>query len=413
MTLPNFDQLLDKYAHLLVRKGLNISQDDYLYIISDINQAPLVRKLTEHAYDVGARAVIVNWSDSDMTRLNYIGQSTETLTDIPQNKIDEAKDLLDKKAKRISIRSVNPNALAGVDTEKISATQKANAVAMEETRNATQANHVSWLVAAGAAPEWAALVFPGLESEEEQVDALWHEIFKATLVYEDDPIEAWSQHETFLEEKAAFLNNHQFDALHYSAPGTDLVVGLPLNHVWESAGSVNKQGETFIANMPTEEVFTAPDCRRIDGVVSSTKPLSYGGTVINQMVFEFKDGQVTKASAEEGEDTLLKFLENNEGAKSLGEVALVPHQSPISQSGVTFFNTLYDENASCHLALGSAYATSIQGGADMSREELEAHGLNNSTSHVDFMIGSDKMDIDGITKNGEKVPLFRQGEWVF
>lgn len=413
MVLENFDQLLTKYARLLIQKGINVQKDDYVQINTDLEQAPLVRILIKEAYEAGAKKVFVNWTDDQVSRLGYEYQSVDTLTDIPQYKIDEANDMITKRAKRIALRSSNPNALKGIDASKISAAQKASAEAMHDVRIATQANVVSWLVAAGAGEEWAKLVFPDLETTEEKVDALWDQIFKTTRVYEEDPVAAWDEHESRLQEKASFLNEKQFKALHYTAPGTDITIGLPLNHIWESAGSLNEKGEVFVANMPTEEVFTAPDFRHIDGVISSTKPLSYGGVLIEDMVFEFKDGQVVKASAAEGEETLLQLLDSNDGARSLGEVALVAHQSPISQSGIIFYNTLFDENASNHLALGSAYATSVQNGTKMTQDELKEAGLNRSTTHVDFMVGSAEMNIDGITHDGEVVPVFRNGEWAF
>lgn len=413
MVLENFDSLLSKYAELIVNKGIAVTKGDYVLINADIEQAPLVRLITEKAYQANAKKVIVNWADDILSRLNYKGQDVETLTDIPQYTIDEAHDLLDKRAKRIALRSSNPNALKDVDPKKISESQLASSQALEKVRNATQANVVSWLVCAGAGKEWAKLVFPHLESEEAQVDALWHEIFKTTRVYEENPVQAWDDHEATLNEKAAYLNDIQFDQLHFTGPGTDLTIGLPENHVWESAGSYNEKGEAFIANMPTEEVFTAPDFRRAEGVVSSSKPLSYGGTVIEGMTFHFKDGEVVDVTADTGEETLKNLINDNKGAKSLGEVALVPHQSPISQSGIIFFNTLFDENASNHLALGQAYATSIVGGAKLDRDQLEAAGLNRSNVHVDFMIGNGEMNIDGIKKDGTIVPVFKNGEWAF
>ena len=315
---------------------------------------------------------------------------------------------------RLSVRSADPDALNGVDGKKLAAVQKANNIAFDAQRTATQAHKVSWTVAAAAGAKWAAKVFPDLASEEEQVDALWNEIFKTCRVYEADPVAAWDAHEARLLSKADVLNAEQFDSLHYTAPnGTDLVVGMPQNHIWESAGSVNAQNEKFIANMPTEEVFSAPDFRRIDGIVKSTKPLSYAGNIIDGMTFRFAGGQVTEVTAEKGEDTIKRLVEENDGGRSLGEVALVPDPSPISQSGIVFFNTLFDENASNHLALGSAYASSVVGGTEMTQEELAAAGLNRSTTHVDFMIGSADMNIDGIRKDGSVMPIFRNGDWAF
>lgn len=413
MVLANFDQLLDKYAHLLVVKGLNVLKDDYVFIQTDAEQLPLVRLVTKWAYEKGAAKVIVKLVDDALTRLNYEYQTTETLTEVPQYLVDELEFLMDKKAKRLSLRSGNPNNLAGIDPEKISKAQRALSEKILHISTAVQANHVSWLVAAGAGEEWAKLVFPELSTSEEQVDALWQAIFEATRVNTPDPIAAWDEHVATLDAKATFLNESQFDALHYTGPGTDLTVGLPKNHVWESAGSLNKQGEIFIANIPTEEVFTAPDFRRAEGYISSSKPLAYGGVVIDGMKFHFKEGQITEVSAQQGEETLRHLVENNDGARGLGEVALVAHQTPISQSGITFFNTLFDENASNHLAIGQAYATSVQGGTEMTQEELKAAGLNRAIVHVDFMVGNAEMDIDGIKADGTVVPIFRKGEWAF
>lgn len=414
MVLPNFEENLKKYARLLVSKGINVQKGHTVLITIDVEQAKFARLLVKEAYALGAEEVVVKWADDEITRETYLHAPEERLTDIPQFKIDESLYFLEKKASRLSVRSSDPDALNGVDSDKLAAVTKANSLALREQRNATQANKVSWTVAAAAGAKWAAKVFPDLASEEEQVDALWNEIFKTCRVYEADPVKAWDEHDAFLRSKADVLNKEQFDALHFTTPeGTDLTVGMPENHIWDSAGSVNAQGEVFVANMPTEEVFSAPDGRRIEGVVKSTKPLSYAGNILDGMTFTFKDGQVVEVSAEKGEDILKRLVEDNEGAKSLGEVALVPHQSPISQSGLVFFNTLFDENASNHLALGQAYAFSIEGGTEMSHEELAQRGLNRSNMHVDFMIGSETMDIDGIRKDGSVVPIFRNGDWAF
>lgn len=411
--MENFELLLDKYAKLLIEKGLNVGQGDYVLINTDIEQVQLARLLAKYAYQAGAARVKFNWVDDEITRLGFTYQTEEELTTIPQYRIDESNDDIEKRTKRIALRSSNPDALKGIDPSKIAATSKASALAFEQQRIAVQSNQISWLVAAAAGAEWAKLVFPHLSSSQDQVDALWDQIFKTTRVYEADPIAAWNQHEANLNVKADFLNQQQFDALHYRAPGVDFTIGLPLNHVWESAGSINQQGQEFIANMPTEEVFTAPDYRRADGIIKSSKPLSYNGVVIDEMTFTFKDGQIVDVKAKQGEETLRKLIEENEGARGLGEVALVPHSSPISQSNLTFYNTLFDENASNHLAIGSAYATSVQGGAQMTQDQLKEAGLNRSSVHVDFMIGNDKMDIDGITKDGQIIPIFRAGEWAF
>jgi aminopeptidase len=376
-----------------------------------VDQAPLARLLTKKAYELGADEVIVQWTDDEIQKEFLTHAAEDRLSTIPQHKIDQTEDWVEKGASRISVVSANPDALAGVDSDRVATFQAASGKAMMKLRQATQANKVSWTVVAAAGQDWAQKVFPDASPEEAQ-DKLWDQIFKTTRIYEEDPVAAWKKHDETLQVKAEELNKEQFSALHYTAPGTDLIIGLPKNHLWEGAGSYNTRNEKFMANMPTEEVFTAPDNRRIDGYISSTKPLSYAGTIISGMKFTFKDGKVVDFSAEQGEEVLGKLLAIDEGAKSLGEVALVPDPSPISQSGIIFFNTLFDENASNHLALGSAYAFSLQGGTEMSEEELAAAGLNRSQTHVDFMVGSDQMSIDGIREDGTTIPVFRNGDWA-
>lgn len=412
MTLENFNENLKKYARLIAETGVNIQDNHTVVLQISVDQAPLARLITEEAYRLGAAEVIVQWSDETIQREFLAHAATDRIENVPQYKIDQTDDWIAKGASRISVVSSNPDALAGVDAQRVAAFQAANGKALVNLRKATQANKVSWTVVAAASEGWAAKVFPELATSEEQVDALWNEIFKTTRIYEENPVIAWDIHDKKLQEKAAELNEQQFTALHYTAPGTDLTIGLPKNHLWEGAGSYNARGEEFMANMPTEEVFTAPDSRRVDGYVSSTKPLSYAGTIISGMKFTFKDGKVVDFSAEQGEEALKNLLAIDEGAKHLGEVALVPDPSPISQSGLIFYNTLFDENASNHLAFGSAYAFNLQGGTEMSEEELAEAGLNRSQTHVDFMVGSDKMNIDGIKEDGTIVPVFRNGDWA-
>lgn len=412
MTLENFNENLKKYARLIAETGVNVQDNHTVVLQISVDQAPLARLITEEAYRLGAAEVIVQWSDETIQREFLSHAATDRIENVPQYKIDQTDDWIAKGASRISVVSSNPDALAGVDAQRVAAFQAANGKALVNLRKATQANKVSWTVVAAASEGWAAKVFPELATSEEQVDALWNEIFKTTRIYEENPVIAWDIHDKKLQEKAAELNEQQFTALHYTAPGTDLTIGLPKNHLWEGAGSYNARGEEFMANMPTEEVFTAPDIRRVDGYVSSTKPLSYAGTIISGMKFTFKDGKVVDFSAEQGEEALKNLLAIDEGAKHLGEVALVPDPSPISQSGLIFYNTLFDENASNHLAFGSAYAFNLQGGTEMSEEELAEAGLNRSQTHVDFMVGSDKMNIDGIKEDGTIVPVFRNGDWA-
>ena len=409
--LANFNENLEKYARLIVETGVSVKKDHTVVLQINVDQAPLARLITKEAYQSGAAEVIVQWTDDVIQKEFLSHAANDRLEQIPQYKIDQTDDWVAKGASRISVVSSDPEAFAGIDSDRVATFQAASGKALTNLRKATQANKVSWTVVAAAGKQWAAKVFPDLP-EEEQVDALWDQIFKTTRVYEEDPILAWEKHDETLAQKAAELNKEQFSALHYTAPGTDIIIGLPKNHLWEGAGSYNARGEKFMANMPTEEVFTAPDYRRINGYISSTKPLSYAGTTISGMTFTFKDGKVIDFSAEQGQDVLAKLLDTDEGARSLGEVALVPDPSPISQSGIIFYNTLFDENASNHLALGAAYAFSVEGGTEMTDEELAEAGLNRSQTHVDFMVGSDKMNIDGIREDGSTVPVFRNGNWA-
>lgn len=412
MVLPNFKENLEKYAKLLVSNGINVQPGHTVALNIDVEQAELAHLIVKEAYALGAAEVLVQWSDDVVNRERFLNADQDRIETVPEYKKAEMAYLLEKKASRLGVRSSDPDALKGVSTDRLSANAKASGQAFKPMQVAIQSNQVSWTVAAAAGKEWAKKVFPDAASDQEAADLLWDQIFKTCRVYEDDPVAAWQQHAQHLDAKAKWLNEQQFVALHYQAPGTDLTLGLPENHVWESAGALNAQNESFLPNMPTEEVFTAPDYRRADGYVSSTKPLSYNGNIIEGIKVTFENGQIVDITADKGEQVMKDLVFNNEGARALGECALVPNPSPISQSGITFFNTLFDENASNHLAIGAAYATSVQGGVDMSEEELKAAGLNRSDVHVDFMIGSSDMAIDGLRADGSRVPIFRQGDWA-
>lgn len=412
MVLPNFKENLAKYAKLLVSTGINVQPGHTVQLTIAVDQAELARLIVKEAYALGAAEVLVNWSDDVIARERLVNVDVERLEQVHPQRVAEMNYLLEHKSSRLVVLSDDPGAYDGVDPEKLSRSARAISQALNPMRQATQANKISWTLGAASGLEWAKKVFPNATSDEEAVDLLWDQIFKTCRIYEEDPIKAWEEHEARLVAKAKVLNDEQFVKLHYTAPGTDLVLGMPKNHLWEAAGSINAQGEKFIANMPTEEVFTAPDYRVADGYVTSTKPLSYNGNIIEGIKVTFKDGEIIDVTAEKGDEVMKKLVFDNAGARGLGEVALVPDKSPISQSGVTFFNTLFDENASNHLAIGQAYAFSIEGGTEMSQEELKEAGLNRSDVHVDFMIGSNKMNIDGIREDGTRVPIFRDGEWA-
>lgn len=407
-----FEGNLLKYAELAVKIGVNIQKDQYLFIQASTEVAPFVRLVTKVAYESGARQVFVDFSDDEIGRLRYELAPEDSFEFFPEWKKLEREWLAEQGAAFMSIVSQSPDLLKGVDTKRIAATQKAAGTALNKYRQYVQSDKISWTVIAAASKDWAAKVFPEL-AVDEQVQALWDAIFKATRADLENPVEAWKNHDDTLHAKVDYLNDKKYAQLHYTAPGTDLTIDLPKGHLWCGAGSVNERGHEFMANMPTEEVFTVPHKTGVNGYVSSTKPLSYGGNIIDNFKLTFENGRIVKVEAEQGEEILKQLVETDEGAHYLGEVALVPHESPISASGLLFFNTLFDENASNHFAIGSAYAFCLEGGKTMSQEDLLANGLNQSITHVDFMVGSGEMNIDGITADGQTEPVFRNGNWAF
>ncbi|MBM7543684.1 aminopeptidase [Periweissella beninensis] len=412
MTITNFDAKLDKYAHLIVKTGVNVQPGQTIILYANIENASLARKITNEAYKFGATEVIVKWQDIAIAKAFLQNTTEERLVTIPNYLTVEAEELMGKHATRISLISEDPDAFGDVDQTRLANNTAATGKALQVIRKATMNNDISWLVVAAAGKKWAEKVFPKLNSDE-AVEQLWEQIFKIVHINENnDPVATWEQHIKLLKQKAIWLNSLNFKELKYHSAVTDLTVGLATNHIWEAADSLDRQGNLFVANMPTEEVFTAPDYRNIHGTVTSTKPLSYSGVLIDGIKLTFANGKVIKASAKHGEAALLKLLDIDDGAKSLGEVSLVPFHSPISQSGIIFYNTLIDENASDHLALGAAYPFNVKDGTNLNSAELEALGQNQSQTHVDFMIGSSDMDIDGITYDNQIIPVFRNGDWA-
>lgn len=407
-----FKAQLTKYAELAVKIGVNIQPNQYLYIAASIESAPFVQVVTKIAYEIGAKQVFVDYTDDQITRTRYELAPADSFDFFPPWKVQEREWLAEEGAAFMSIVSQSPDLLSGIDSKRIASFQKASGTALNKYRQYVQSDKISWTVIAAPSKQWARKVFPELP-EEKQVEALWDAIFKATRADLDNPVEAWAQHNDNLHEKVDYLNNKNYAKLHYTAPGTDLTIELPKGHLWCGAGSINEKGEEFMANMPTEEVFTVPHKDGVNGYVSSTKPLSYGGNIIDNFKLTFENGRIVQVEAVQGEEVLKNLIATDEGSHYLGEVALVPFHSPISQSNILFYNTLFDENASNHLAIGSAYAFCIEGGKSMSSDELKAHGLNESITHVDFMIGSEQMNIDGVTADGQSEPVFRNGNWAF
>lgn len=412
MTTTNLQANFEKYAELIVRTGVNVQPGQEVFMAgASIEMAELVRQIAAKAYEAGASNVHVDWVDDALSRLKYEKADEATFASFPAFETMKRNHFVERNAVFISLVASSPDLLKGIASSRISAFQKASGEGLKEFRKAIQSDKVSWTVVAGAGKEWAKKVFPDA-SEAEAVDKLWNAIFDSVRLHDADPVAAWVKHNETLHVKAEVLNENRFRKLHYRAPGTDLTVELHEKHLWVAAGSTNQNGFSFMANMPTEEVFTVPLKNGTNGYVSSTKPLSYGGNIIDNFKLTFENGRIVKAEAEEGEEILQKLVEIDEGSHYLGEVALVPHRSPISESGILFYNTLFDENASNHLAIGSGYAFNVEGGKTMSAEELEAHGVNASITHNDFMIGSAEMDIDGIKDDGTVVPVFRAGNWA-
>ena len=411
MNEEQFQRNLEKYAELTVHTGINIQKNQTLVINASINAADFVRIATRKAYEAGARNVHVEWIDDQITLIKYKHAPEDAFTEYPHWRAAGFTEMAKDDAAFLYVRATDPDLLRGVDPERISTANKTAAVANREFSVFTRSSTVTWTIVAVPNPEWALKIFPN-ETPERAVELLWEQIFHLTRADREDPAAAWKEHLDRLEETVTYLNDKKYRKLHYKGPGTDLTIGLPDKHIWIAAGEKNGKGVSFVANIPTEEVFTCPNRNEVDGVVTSTKPLNYGGNLIENFSLTFKAGKVVDIKAEEGETILRNLIATDEGASFLGEVALVPHKSPISDSNLIFYNTLFDENASCHLAVGSAFPTCIEGGAAMSKEEQAAHGLNQSLTHVDFMIGSGEMDIDAETADGVREPLFRAGNWV-
>lgn len=410
--IVNFDSKLDKYADLIVKTGVNVQPNQTIILYANIENAVLARKIVDAAYLAGAVEVIVKWSDDHISHSFLEHTSEERLVNVPNYLTVEAEELMAKNASRISLISSDPDAFGDLDQERIAKATAANGKALKVIREATMNNDISWLVVSAAGQKWAEKVFPDL-SGQAALDRLWEEIFKVVRIDDShDALAVWDEHIKTLKTKAAWLNDLNFKELHYTSKKTNFTVGLAQNHIWEAADSVDRQGNLFVANMPTEEVFTSPDFRNIHGKVVSTKPLSYAGVLIEDIELTFENGRVTQAHATKGEAALLKLLDTDAGARSLGEVSLVPFHSPISESGIVFYTTLIDENASDHLALGAAYPFNVKNGTILDVKAREALGQNQSQTHVDFMIGSADMDIDGVTYDNQIIPVFRNGDWA-
>jgi len=416
----DFERNLEKYAEVIVKIGLNLQPGQRLIIGAPffgtdgtpVEAYHLVRKITQAAYQARAKYVGVNWDDEELQRIRVSSASLESMHEFAEWKNRAAIEYVDNQDAIVMVLAQNPALLSGLDAQKLEAKQKVETEQFHKLFSKLAAGVTNWLVVGASITSWATKVFPNLEQDEAKA-RLWDTLFQVCRINQDDPVAEWKRHVTDLDKRAEYLTSKRYSALKFKSPGTDLTIGLPDGHIWHSGSLTTQNGLTFTANIPTEEVFTMPHKQRIDGMVTSTKPLSYQGRLIEKFTLKFSKGRVIQATAETGEDALNNILKSDEASRSLGEVSLVPHSSPISQCGVLFYNSLFDENASDHLALGNAYRFSIKDGELMSAEEFAAAGGNESMTHADFMIGSSEMNVDGVTSDGTAEAVMRNGEWAF
>ena len=410
--LPVVDPVkLDRLAQVAVKVGLNLQEGQDLFLTAPLAALPLVRRIAEHAYKAGAGLVTPIFSDEELTLARYRYGRDGSFDRAAGWLHEGAAKAFAANTARLAIVGDNPMLLSGEDPSKVARANKANSLAYQPALEKIANFDINWNIVAYPGAAWARQVFKD-DAEEIAVARLAEAIFAASRVDRDDPVAAWAAHNAALAQRTKWLNGQRFSALHFTGPGTNLTIGLADGHEWEGGASTAKNGITCNANIPTEEVFTTPHARRVEGHVSSTKPLSYQGTLIDDIQVRFEEGRIVEAKASRGEEVLNKVLDTDEGARRLGEVALVPHSSPISQSGILFYNTLFDENASCHIALGQCYSKCFVDGASLTPEQIAAQGGNKSFIHIDWMIGSGEVDIDGVKPDGSRVPVFRKGEWA-
>ena len=402
---------LDRLAEVAIKVGLNLQPGQDLLLTAPAVALPLVRRIAEHAYKAGAGLVTPILSDEAVTLARYRFGHDNSFDRAANWLYEGMSKAFAANTARLAIVGDNPMLLAGEDPAKVSRASKANSIAYQPALEKIVNFDVNWNIISYPSPSWAKQVFPD-DEEDVAVAKLADAIFAASRVDNDGAVAAWTKHNAVLRERTDWLNGQRFSALHYTGPGVDLTIGLADGHEWEGGASTAKNGITCNANIPTEEVFTTPHCRRVSGHVVSSKPLSYQGSLIDNIAVKFEEGRIVEAKASRGEEVLNKVLDTDEGARRLGEVALVPHSSPISKSGLLFFNTLFDENAACHIALGQCYSKCFIDGGKLTPEQIAAQGGNKSLIHIDWMIGSDKIDIDGLHADGRRVPVFRKGEWA-
>ncbi len=407
----SFDERIDRLAQIAVKVGVNLAAGQELVITAPVHALALTRRITQHAYRAGAALVTTLFQDDEAKLLRFRYAPDESF-DRAANWLDEGIAAAYRSgAARLAISGADPALLSGQDTQKVARANRAQSKASRPALELITRYEINWSIVPCATEAWARAVFPK-DPAEVAIERLWDAIFAITRVDAPDPIEAWRAHCARLEERVEFLNAKRFSALHYRGPGTDLKLGLADDHVWLGGSSEANNGIVCVPNVPTEEVFSMPHKLRVDGVVRSTKPLSYQGMLIDDICVRFEGGRIVEMSASKGEPILRSLIETDEGAARLGEVALVPQSSPIAKSGLLFWNTLFDENAASHIALGQAYSSCVRSGETLEAAQLAAKGANESLIHVDWMVGSPDLEIDGITAGGRAEPLMRRGEWA-
>lgn len=408
----NPESNLVKYARLIVEAGCNLQQGQELYLTSSVETADFARLVARIAYERGARHVTVRYTDEKLSRMNYDYCDLAVFETMPEWAALLNNSMAREGAAILSIISEDPEIMTGIDPAKAVANARAAHLACGEFYDALDFGRNVWCIAGAASPAWARKVFPDVP-ESVAVEKLWDAIFTTARIYESDPIAAWEAHRKSFADRTELLNEQRFDALHYrNGAGTDLTVGLTRKHLWNGGGDTTQGGTPFFPNIPTEEIFTTPNRLRADGTVVSAMPLIHNGTLIDAFSITFQGGKAVDCSAEQGYDTLKSIIETDENSCRLGEVALVPFASPIRETGILFYNTLYDENASCHLALGQGFPDCYEGGTEMDAESLLEAGVNKSATHVDFMIGTEDLCIEGIRADGSAVPIFENGNWA-
>jgi aminopeptidase len=408
-----FDQKLDRLAEVAVRVGLNLREGQELVLTAPTDALPLVRRVVEQAYKAGAKFVTTLISDDEIALARYRSAPDESFDFAPEWFYNGIANAFRAGAARMAITGTNPALLGGQDPQKVSRANIAMSKAYKPAMELITRHDINWTIVASATPAWAELVFPG-EPEELATGKLWDAIFRTSRITGDDPVADWKRHGENLKKRVDLLNAKRYHSLRFFTPdgATDLTVGLADQHLWAGGGTTAGNGIYCQPNIPTEECFTTPHKERVHGVVTASKPLSHQGTLIENIRCRFENGRIVEVTATKGEEAIQKLIATDDGARRLGEVALVPHNSPIAQSGILFWNTLFDENAASHIALGQSYSTCIINGEKMSDEELAKLGANESIIHVDWMIGGPTMNIDGLSSNGAAEPLMRNGDWV-